>query len=154
MSHPAVIAQRHCYAALAPGGALDALLAAAGVAGVWPDAVPAGQDWRTAAGAPRLHVVYGEQAPGDDLYVVGAVRLVTDPLIRVTVVGRVPSLDALEPAAARVDALLHDTTATVTGGAVDACVRERPLALGPLYGPGGETTYQLGGLYRLVIRET
>lgn len=146
-SHPAIIAMRWIYGQLAPGGTLDAALGVAGVVGAYPDTVPASVAWS------GYFALFGEQSPGVDLQVIGQRRLVTDPLIRCTVVGRVPNLDALDAAAQRLDALLHGLSGAVTGGAVDSCTRERPLRLGPMEGPGAVTIYQLGGLYRLTVRE-
>lgn len=152
MAHPATIVARWVAERLAPGGTLDSALATAGVGGAWPDVVPVGQAWGTPA-APILHVVYGEQSSGGDEYIIGQRRLVTDPLLRVAVVGRVGAAEQLDQAAQRIDALLHEAAGPVAGGEVLACTRERPLRLGPFQAPGTFRTYQLGGLYRLVIRE-
>ena len=68
--------------------------------------------------------------------------------------GRVRDIGLLGPAYTRLDALLQGSIPTgVAGGIVEACEREVPLRLGPLYGPGAITTYRLGGLYRLYLRE-
>lgn len=152
MAHPATIAARWIASRLAPGGVIDSALASAGVGGVWADVVPVGQAWMSGT-TPILHVVYGEQSPGDDAYVIGQRRLTTDPLMRVTVQGRVASAESLDTAALRLDTLLHEEFGAVTGGEVLACTRERPLKLGPYQAPGAVTSYQLGGLYRLVLRE-
>lgn len=151
MAHAAAIAYRWIAARLAPSGVLDSVLAAAGVGGAHADMIPVGTTWST--GAAPYRVTYGEQTAGEDAYVIGQRRLTTDPLFQVAVVGRVAGVDSLEAAADRIDALLHEASGSVTGGEVLACTRERPLRLGPLYGPGSITTYKLGGLYRLVIRE-
>lgn len=152
MAHPAIIAADWVADRLAPAGVVDATLAAAGVAGVWPDRVPPSAAWGTDL-SPHYHVIYAEQAPGGDQYLIGQRRLTTDPLLQVAVVGRVADVRQLAAAAERIDALLHEASGATTGGEVLACTRERPLKLGPMNGPGVVTTYKLGGLYRLVIRE-
>lgn len=151
MGHPRAIAARFIAGLLAPSGTLDAALSAAGVGGAHEDVIPVGTSW--GVGATPHRVTYGEQAPGADAYVIGQRRLTTDPLFQVVAVGRVASAESLEDAADRIDALLHEASGAVDGGEVLACTRERPLSLGPIYGPGGIATYKLGGLYRLIVRE-
>lgn len=146
-----VVALRWIAERLAPGGTLDATLAAAGVGGIHEDVIPVGVTWAT--GTAPYRVLYGEQAPGLDAYVIGQRRLTTDPLWQVVAIGRVATSDSLAAAAARIDALLHEAAGGVTGGAVLACTRERSIRLGPLYGPAAIATYKLGGLYRLIVQE-
>ena len=136
-----------------PGGLVDTELAAAGVVEAFPSVGPSEALWAAPNGDPLLYVLYKPNSPGVDLYTVGAIRQQTDPLWVVVVVGRVTDVGLLSVAAKRIDTLLHGSMGGVEGGYVQACVREAPHEMGPLFSAGDVSLYELGGRYRLYIRE-
>ena len=109
-------------------------------------------------GAVYPHVVFQLQAAGADTVVVGGIRLAANVLYAVRAVTAVlttaqsPGYASARAIAAQIDAALHAKRATVTGGAVLSCHRERPLKLPPETSTGGAMYYAEGGLYRIRVR--
>lgn len=86
--------------------------------------------WNTQAdqGATYPLVVYQFQS-GTDLMVVDAVRIWTNMMYLVKVIGQTADYAALNPALARIDTLLHRTSGAVADGTIWACVRETAFRL-------------------------
>ena len=82
---------------------------------------------------------------GFDLNVSGAARVLVEAVYAVYAVGA--NAQALETASARIDALLHQQAAIVTGGRILACVRETPVELSLL--ENGVARETAGGTYRI-----
>jgi hypothetical protein len=102
---------------------------------------------RAEQGAAFPYVVLQLLSPGNDLIVVGAVRVWSDMLWLVKAVNKGTSTAALEPIADRIDALLHAKSGTVVGGVVHVAVRERPHELPER--TDGVDYVNLGGEYRV-----
>lgn len=90
------------------------------VSGVWNTQAP--------QGATYPLVIYQFQS-GLDLMVVDAVRIWTNMMYLVKVVGQTAYYGDLNAALARIDTLLHRTSGAVADGTVWACVRESAFRL-------------------------
>lgn len=101
------------------------------------------------AGATAPYVVIQVQSPGDDLYTVGAFRVWADPLFIVKAVAPTRSWGTLTAVADAIDAALHSTDGSVTGGTIYECVRERPFSL--IETANGVEFRHLGGFYRVRV---
>lgn len=136
MTNPSWVAERWLYEVLAN----DAQLAALGVAGVYVDVVP--------SGTTGLYVYITGQS-FDDIAYIGERIVYTRTEYAVRVMGEVGGYGDLEPAAARMHALLHRARGSTDAGAVMSCFRDRPLRL--VERQTDRTVYQLGGLYRIYV---
>ena len=99
------------------------------------------------AGATFPYVVFQLQAPSQDVRGVGPVRVMSDLLYAVKVIGKDQAFSALEAAANRITSVLHAASGAVTGGTVVACVREYPLSY--LEIDSGVIYRHLGGIFRV-----
>lgn len=133
------VAERWIYSVLAADGALTA----AAPGGIHSELAPAGTAYP--------FVVF-QWMGADDVYGTGATRIMVRPLYLVKAVGTGTSKIALETAARRVDALLHQkSNITLATGEVLASHREAPFSLATL--ENGIQYRHLGGLYRLYIQQ-
>lgn len=73
-------------------------------------------------------IVY-QMMSGIDLAVVGAVRIWTNLIYQVKVIGQTANYAALNAAVARIDTLLHRASGSAADGTVWACVREQTIRL-------------------------
>lgn len=114
--------------------------------------VPGGV-WRSMAPPSTTppYVIISLQS-GADTLTAQVVRLMSQILYQVRVVGPVGMTATLFSAAQEIDNLLARTSGTATGGQVLACWRESPLQLDELV--NGELWTNIGGLYRLQIQQT
>lgn len=100
-------------------------------------------------GTTEPYVVIQVQSPGNDLYVVGAYRLWTDPLFLVKAVAQTESWGTLTATADAIDTALHDQAGAVSGGTIFECVRERAFSM--IENGGGVEYRHLGGFYRVRV---
>ncbi len=103
-------------------------------------------------GAALPYVVFQLQAPGADSIVVGGYRIAANALYAARGVAQGAGFAAASAIAAAIDGALHGKRATLTGGVVLSCHRERPLKLPPEVAEGGAVYYHEGGIYRLRVR--
>lgn len=89
---------------------------------------------------------------GVDVLTSQIVRLMTQILYQVKVIGPVAMTAQLFSAAQEIDNLLARTSGTATGGVILACWRESPLQLDELV--NGELWTNIGGLYRIQAQQT
>ena len=119
--------------------------------GIWRDIAPPGT-----ALSPWL--VFGSQSSNDVLNATG-IRLLTNDLYQVRVVGPQSQDATIENAAARVDALLMPggqplrNVAVAGGGVIQACFRVQQIAIPEVVaGSAGDTLWRnRGGVYRIQI---
>ena len=100
--------------------------------------------------APKTAGVFGifRLQGGSDANVAGGGRMAVEAVYAVYAVG--DNAQTLEQASARIDALLSQQAANVTGGRILSCVRESPLELPILdNGIARETS---GGTYRITAQ--
>lgn len=109
--------------------------------------------WRALApdGTTTPFVIIAFQS-GMDVLSMNVVRLMTDVLFQVKVVGPALITSQLFNAADEIDTLLKRASGTVTGGTVLACYRESPLQLDELV--NGEVWSNIGGLYRAAVQQS
>lgn len=105
------------------------------------------------AGDP--HIVFTCLAPNDVRTGAGAYQIMTTGLwlVRAAVEGESYRGD-IATLAARIDVLLDRKAATVTGGAVLSCVRERPHRMAERDEQTGKQWRHLGGEYRIEAQTT
>jgi hypothetical protein len=125
----------------------DTVLTAIATGGVFQDYAPDGTQppW----------VIFTLQSPGNDSLTLNAVRVMTNPLYQIVVVGPAspPAMAlAVANAASELDTLMKRTSGTVVGGYIADCHRESPLTK-------SETINTVkwkstGGLFRLAIEQT
>lgn len=126
----------------------DATLLGLATGGVHRGVAPEGQ--------PMPYVVYsyhggaGGSGAGD-VEAVGAIRVMVVAPYVVKAVG-LNTDGNLQGIADRIDALLHDTVGTVTGGRVLACARDDVVQY--LETKNGVNYRHLGGIYVLSVQET
>jgi hypothetical protein len=97
---------------------------------------------------------YGRQA-GSDRLTLAAVRIWTDILMLIQMVGPSSSEVALEAGADRIDALFKDRRNVAIpggGGSVLACYREQEVAYDDPQPVNGVQWSHLGGLYRIELQ--
>lgn len=98
-------------------------------------------------GASFPFVVFQLQAAERDLVVIGGGRVWSSGLWLVRGVDKATSFTTLKSIEARIDALLHAKSGSVTGGTVYECVREEPFRLTEVV---DRVRYlHLGGIYRI-----
>lgn len=102
-------------------------------------------------GAAFPCIIYAYQG-GADTAVVGGYRIFNSGQYQVKAVGQGESMAALAAIANRLDTVLHRAAGTVTGGAILACVRERPLSYAEF--TNGLRYNHLGGIYRILVQES
>lgn len=102
-------------------------------------------------GAAFPVIIYAYQG-GTDVSEVGGYRIFNSGLYQVKAVGKGESMAALAAIANRLDAVLHRASGTATGGAILACVRERPVSYSE-YTTGMRYNH-LGGIYRILVQES
>ena len=96
-------------------------------------------------------VIFQMQAAGDDLLVLGGVRVWSPLLFLVRGIAEQLSNEGnLATIANRIDAVLHAQSGTATAGTVWVAVRERPFQMSEII--NGRTFAHLGGLYRIQAR--
>lgn len=105
--------------------------------------------------APLPCVIYQMQSPGNDLVLLGAVRVWASPLYQVVgMMEYTPPHGSyggdLATIANRIDALLHGSSGSNVAGTVWTCVRERPFQMAEV--TSGRDFRRLGGLYRIRAR--
>jgi hypothetical protein len=108
-----------------------------------------GAAWNTQAdeGTSYPLVIY-QMMSGVDTAAVGAIRIWTDLVYMVKVIGETAAFLDVDVAAARIDALLHRASGTVADGTIVSCVREQTFRLSESIA-GGLQYRQAGGLYRI-----
>lgn len=121
----------------------DAALPAYAPGGVWRSLAP--------DGTPTPFVIIAYQS-GQDVLSMNVVRLMTDLLFQIKVVGPVSSISQVYSAVDEIDALLKRTSGSVSNGLVLACYRESPLELDELVNE--QIWCNIGGLYRAVVQQT
>jgi hypothetical protein len=84
---------------------------------------------------------------GIDMAAVGALRIWTDMLYLVKVVGQTLTYSDLSTAVARIDQLLHRTSGTVADGTVWTCTREQVIRMPETI--SGKPFRHAGALYRV-----
>lgn len=102
------------------------------------------------ARAPKTTGVFGilRFQGGSDANVSGGGRMALEAVYAVYAVGE--NAQTLEQASARIDALLSQQAANVTGGRILSCVRESPLELPIL--DNGIARDTAGGTYRITAQ--
>lgn len=105
-----------------------------------------------AKGSPLPCVVYQLQAPGNDMVMMGGVRVWANMLYLVRGIAEQPGYGGkLLAIADRIDAALHKGSGSNVNGVIYTCVRERPFQLREETRDGSEFRH-LGGLYRIQAR--
>jgi hypothetical protein len=84
---------------------------------------------------------------GIDAAAVGALRIWTDMLYMVKVIAQGADYSVMDAALARIDALLHRASGTVTDGTVCTCTREQVIRLPDSV--AGDPYRQAGAIYRI-----
>jgi hypothetical protein len=109
--------------------------------------------WRSLApdGTPTPFVIIAYQS-GQDVLSMNVVRLMTDLLFQIKVVGPVSNISQVYSAVDEIDSLLKRTSGSVSNGLVLACYRESPLELDELVNE--QIWCNIGGLYRAVVQQT
>ena len=102
-------------------------------------------------GATLPAIIYAYQG-GVDVTEVANYRIFNSGLYQVKAVGQGESMVAIATIAHRIDEVLHRASGSVTGGAILACVRERPLSY-PEFTNGVRYNH-LGGIYRILVQES
>ena len=120
----------------------DVVLTATAPGGVWADTAP--------VGTTEPFVTFTKVA-GRDHKAIGSIRVWEDCLYDVKATKADTKYTDLDAAADRIDAVLHDVAATVTGGRIVQCTRESGLRLSEV--TDGVSYRHLGGTYRLQVRE-
>ena len=106
---------------------------------------------RPSATTPFPVVIFQLQAAGDDLLVLGGVRVWAPLLYLVRGIAEQTSYEGtLASIANRIDTLLHAKSGTATAGTVWVAVRERAFQMSEIV--DGRTFAHLGGLYRIQAR--
>jgi hypothetical protein len=106
---------------------------------------------RPSATTPFPVVIFQLQAAGDDLLVLGGVRVWAPLLYLVRGIAEQTSYEGtLATIANRIDTLLHAKSGTATAGTVWVAVRERAFQMSEIV--DGRTFAHLGGLYRIQAR--
>jgi len=106
---------------------------------------------RPSATTPFPVVIFQLQAAGDDLLVLGGVRVWAPLLCLVRGIAEQTSYEGtLASIANRIDTLLHAKSGTATAGTVWVAVRERAFQMSEIV--DGRTFAHLGGLYRIQAR--
>jgi hypothetical protein len=119
-------------ATLAPGGCWRALA---------PPEVP---------GTPYIIVAY---MSGVDSLTMNAFRPLSKLLFQIKAVGPASNTQAIVNAAQEIETLFGGpTSGSVTGGFIDACYRDGPLAMDEIV--TGELHTNIGGLYRLEVQRS
>jgi len=96
-------------------------------------------------------VIFQLQAAGDDLLVLGGVRVWAPLLYLVRGIAEQTSYEGtLATIANRIDTLLHAQSGTATAGTIWVAVRERAFQMSEIV--DGRTFAHLGGLYRIQAR--
>lgn len=85
-----------------------------------------------------------------DVLTINGIRILTEAVYQVKVVGQGPSYVSLEAAANRIDALLHKASGSVSGGVIYSCVRIEPVRYAET--SGGQAFRHLGGLYEIQVQ--
>lgn len=116
----------------------DATLMAQLPGGVWNIEAP--------EGTPYPFLVF-QFMSGNDFAAVGALRIWTNMIYLVKVIADAADFDSLNAVAARLDAVLHGTSGTVSSGVVWSCTREQTIRLPDQL--ANRQFRQAGGLYRL-----
>lgn len=137
--HELVAAEEWLYATLLG----DTVLTGIATGGIFQDYAPDGTlpPW----------VIFALQSPGNDSLTLNAVRVMTNPLYQIVVVGPVSMAAAVANAASELDTLMKRTSGAVVGGYIADCHRESPLTK-------SETINTVkwkstGGLFRLAIEQ-
>lgn len=102
-------------------------------------------------GTPYPYVRMDIASPGNDLIVLGGIRVWSSPLIRIYVVTDDETTGNIEPIADRIDALFHNASGTVTRGVIWSSIRERGFDL-----PDTSVVpniSRLGGEYRTLVSQ-
>lgn len=86
---------------------------------------------------------------GRDVMVTGAIRIWTELVVLVKVIGKQSSFAALAPIVARIDQLLHKGSGTTSDGQTWGSIREQPFRLAEV--ENGIQYQSSGGLYRLFV---
>jgi hypothetical protein len=109
--------------------------------------VPSGA-WNTQAKENTTYplIVY-QFMSGIDHVEVASIRIWTNLVYLVKVIGETADLASLNAAVARIDALLHRASGSATDGTVWACVREQTIRLPDSV--AGRQYRHSGGLYRI-----
>lgn len=106
---------------------------------------------RPSTTTPFPCVIFQLQAAGDDLLVLGGVRVWANMLYLVRGIAEQTSYEGnLASIANRIDAVLHAQSGTATAGTVWVAVRERPFQMSEIV--DGRTFAHLGGLYRVYAK--
>ena len=122
------------YTKLTGGTALTALLA--GTASVYDNVAP--------RGAQTPYVIFGQQGGGDEN--ITQVRYKSD-LYAIKAVSEVSAKEAGD-IDTQIDALMHDTTLTVTSWTNYSCVRETDVDYVETT-PEGDNVWHVGAIYRI-----
>lgn len=94
------------------------------------------------------YVVWSWQG-GDDVPALGTIRVATEPLFLVRVIGRTRMFKDLEAAASRIDDLLHGSNGIYNNHRIASCMRENEYSL--VEETEEDEWRHLGGYYRLYI---
>ena len=106
---------------------------------------------RPSKDTPFPCVIFQLQAAGDDLMVLGGVRVWASLLYLVRGISEQTSYEGnLASIANRIDAVLHAQSGSATAGTIWVCARERPFQMSEIV--DGRTFAHLGGLYRIQAR--
>jgi hypothetical protein len=96
-------------------------------------------------------VLFQMQSPGNDLVMLGGVRVWAAPLYAVYGLAEQASYEGdLATIANRIDAVLHAKSGINAAGTIWTCVRERPFQMAEVF--EGREVRRLGGLYRIQAR--
>lgn len=100
---------------------------------------------------PPPYVIVASHS-GADVLTINAVRMMSDLLYQVRVIGPSSMMSQIAGAAQEIDNLLGRTSGSANGGIVLACFRESPIQSDEEL--EGEMWVTLGGLYRLYVQQT
>jgi hypothetical protein len=89
---------------------------------------------------------------GPDTRTAQGVRILSQPLYQVAIIGPATGTATLVSGADRIDDLLKLASGNVVGGYIASCYRESPIVFDELV--TGERWTRIGGLYRLLIEQT
>lgn len=138
--------KKFIYVTLSGDATLQGLLGGATNPRVYADQIP-----QNILDTGNVSVLYRTQSPGTDANGLGTVRRASEPLMFVAAVRKGPPNAAQAQVDARVDALLKEVRASVSGSHVISLQREMPVDR-PYYDTANNRLHDLGGLWRAYVR--
>jgi hypothetical protein len=134
------------YDTLASDVTLQGLLGGATNPRIYADQIP-----QSVLDTGNVALLYRTQSPGADVNGIGTVRLAAEPLMYVAAVRKGQPNAAQKSVDARVDTLLKEVRASVSGAHVISLQREMPVDRA-YYDSANNRYHDLGGTWRSYVR--